>query len=339
MRDTMRTRFMPAALCGLLLAIAGPLWAGEQEDLKEMLGADYDGAKVVGTRGGSVVWAYLKAPKLYTLAQFPPASNWMKGLGRPSWSPDGKQVVVAYGGKARLIDVETKESRQIITDEEFICTPKWWVDPATGEFCIVYKTSNGKNVYGPNTDRGQVGRTMLYRLATGKKTELLGFPCDGGLSMDGTHLGEAYAQLVVFDLVRNKAHILIDGDQACNPSISPDNTYRMMYTPTQHERIAIRSKDDKEVWRIALPERAEQWQNPRWSRHPNFAIAAARFLGQYKLVLIRLEPKATQVLFTLRSGWLRPDLWLPSAAVERAATKPAGEAGKAAAVSAAGETK
>jgi len=147
----------------------------------------------------------------------------------------------------------------------------------------------------------------------------------GGISPDGHWVGTSYQTSVLWDATSGVAHVLNGGMQQCNPSMNPfssgsNSDYMMILgfggatpVPTlagsilegQHENLWIWSKDDKAVWRAALPNTAPhpsteipgvsyyEWQRPRWSTHPDFATAFAKQTGSadgvgYDLVIVKL---------------------------------------------------
>jgi Tol biopolymer transport system component len=62
-----------------------------------------DGRRIAGHAGGSV-WVYSFDTKSFT--QVTPG-------GQPAWLADGKRLVYSRGGRLRLVDTVTKQSREI----------------------------------------------------------------------------------------------------------------------------------------------------------------------------------------------------------------------------------
>ncbi len=306
-------RFLVHVLLVVVVAsLSASALAGERDDVRKLLGADFEDAGIVAIRNGHIVTVRLADGKVSTLAKFPKAKRFA-GLNRPWWSPDGKEILYSFNAGAFVMNADGTGRRRILKKEPKVFEPVWWIDPAGGERCIVFKTTNGKHWY--KRGRSGPGKTYLYRSKTGKKTKLADFPCDGGLSLDGTHLGEAYGGCLMVDIPAGKVHVLYNGKQACNASMSPDNTYRLMHLYLPHKHVGIRNKFDKELWRIGCPRGSKELQDPRWSNHPNFCMATARFKDGFKMVLVRIDTKDTVVLETLGSGWSVPHLFLASAAV------------------------
>jgi hypothetical protein len=254
-----------------------------------------------------------------------------RGLSRPCWSPDGRQILFSFESDCWIMDADGSGKRRIIEDDT-VFDPSFWRDPATGELCVVYKNKQGRPAYTDQRERALAGQTFRYRLGSRKREKLFDFGCDGGLSLDGTHLAEAYGGCLMVDLRTDTPHVLFDDRQACQASISPDNTYRLMFLCVPHDRVLIHDKTDREVWRLELPPDARQWETPRWSNHPNFCMAVVKFKSndqtEFNLVLARIEPKELVVLDSLAGGWRAPHLWLPSAApAARDQSPPGADAG------------
>jgi hypothetical protein len=298
----------------LLCLCALPAPAGEEPgpSLGKLLGPDLEGAKIVAHREGALHVIRLSTMEAREIASFPKAHP-VRDLSRPWWSPDGREVLFSYRGRAFLVGEDGSNLRPVMPEERSVHEPSWWVDPRTGGRCVVFKTGNAKFKL-EHRGRKEYGRTFLYRLGSGEKTELADIPMDGGLSRDGTHLGEAYGGCLVKDLVSGELHVLNNGRQACNASISPDDTYRLMYLFLPHDFIAVSNKYDLETWRLTRLEGSSEWQHPRWSNHPDFATATAKFGAEFTLALLRIDTEEVTLLGELGPGWAVPHLWLPSGA-------------------------
>ena len=293
----------------ILLFALFAIGQADEARLRKMLGSDFDRARILTVQGDRVFTVNLKGLKTQALATFPKAKRF-RGLDRPWWSLDAREVIVSHGGKAYIMDSDGKNKREAVPGETAYGA-SFWQDPNTGERCIVYKTVNGKHWF--NKHKG-VGTTWLYRPKSGKKTKLADFPFDGGLSPDGSHLADAYGGCIMKDLKTGKVHILYRGKQACNATMSPDSTYRLMHLYLPHDYFGIRDKFDKEHWRITKPKDSQEWQTPRFSNHPNFCAATAKYGGEYKIVIIQIDTKEMVVLKDLAGSWRVPQVWLPSAA-------------------------
>ena len=240
-----------------------------------------------------------------TVLQTFPEAKRFEGLSRPAWSPDGSAIVYSFGGKG--FRWREGETRQILEGER-VYSPSYWVDPATREACFVYTDIHGKHVW--DQDRN-VGKTYLACQASGRKEILADFPFDGGLSPDGTHLGEGYAGALIKDLRSGDVSVLYGGKQACNASISPDDTHRLMHLYLPHTTIGIRNKWDRELWTMQSPEGSLEWEDPSFSNHPDLAIATAKYGDSYRIAIIQIEAKRPLVLHHVEGNWGKPSLWVP----------------------------
>jgi len=328
-----------AAGVSMCLAVAGCPGPGDSNQtpteseaaaVRRLLGDDYAGAKIVAIRqlgedrrvpAGTdrdlqIVTIDLSTGQTRVVHEVR-TELVIRGLSRPYWSPDGTQILYGYDAECWIMNADGSNPTRVITDDT-VFDPSFWRDPATGELCVVYKNRQGRPAYTDLEERAIAGETYLYRLASKKRKKLFDFGCDGGLSLDGTHLGEAYGGCLMVDLRTSTPHVLFDDRQACQASISPDNTYRLMFLYVPHTQFTIHDVQDRELWTLDLPRDARQWETPRWSNHPDFCMAVAKFgaseLTVHKLVLVRIEPKEQIVLDSFEGGWRSPHLWLPSAA-------------------------
>jgi hypothetical protein len=309
-----------------------------------LLGADHGGAKIVairqlgedrklrrGEEGDSQIVTIDLDTGVIRVLYEAGATERAQGLSRPFWSPDGERILYSIEGACWIMNADGSQYRRIIEDDT-VYDPSFWRDPATGELCVVYKNRQGRPSYTVAEDRAGAGKTLLYRLASKRRETLFDFGCDGGLSPDGTHLGEAYGGCLIVNLTTRTPHVLFNDRQACQASISPDNTYRLMFLDASHKGVMIRDAQDRELWKMEPPQAARQWETPRWSNHPDFAMAVAKFGAseetEHKLVLVRIQPKEQVLLDSLGGGWRAPHLWLPSAApAQGPGSRPGADAG------------
>ncbi|HUW32567.1 MAG TPA: hypothetical protein VM223_13235 [Planctomycetota bacterium] len=275
--------------------------------LRALLGADYDGAQMVGLGGQlgkSVIVFKLASPQQRTLISFDDDERRIT-VNRPYWPPDGRQVIVSYDGKCWVLKADGSAKRRILQDQN-VGEACFWKDPKTGELCVVYCTITGKD------GRGNViGETRLYRPSAGAKTTKL---ADGmfnaGLSRDGTHLGHAGGGVWMRDLVTGTSCQLNVRMSACNASMSPDDTYRIMHLYAPHRFFGIRDEWDHELWRMEGLNGGD-WGLPRWSNHPDFCTVFGRGLYVVKISTKEAVPAPRNTLH----GYAH--LWLPSAAAAR----------------------
>ncbi|HUU69689.1 MAG TPA: hypothetical protein VM186_09200 [Planctomycetota bacterium] len=275
--------------------------------LRALLGADYAGARIVGLggqRGKSVIAFALASPQPRTLISFDDDERRIT-VNRPYWSPDGRQVIVSYDGKCWVLKADGSANRRILQDEN-VGEASFWKDPKTGELCVVYCRTTGKDKRGNVT-----AETRLYRPSAGANTAKL---ADGmfnaGLSRDGTHLGNAGGGVQMRDLVTGTTSQLNVRTSACNASMSPDDTYRIMHLYAPHRFFGIRDEWDHELWRMEGLNGGD-WGLPRWSNHPDFCTVFGRGLYVVKISTKEAVPAPRNTLH----GYAH--LWLPSAAAAR----------------------
>jgi hypothetical protein len=297
-------------MCVISLLLAS--CANEDHDyttpLKAMLGDDYESAKILGSiEGRYVVTMDLSTLEVTVLGEYPPIGR-SDGLSRPRWTPDGSKVMFSYGTKAHLMNEDGSEKRVILNSIEKVYAPSFWVDPDTDELCIVYKDISYKN----DLTRGIAGGTYLARLRSAETEKLFDIPCDGGLSRDGTHLGEAYRYAAIIELATEMVHQPYK-KQTCNSTISPDNTYRLMFLRLPHTHFAVWNKYGQELWSLKCPEGSEEWGAPQWSSDPDICISTVKYGDGYRLAVIRLSTKEIIVLRDAPGNWNTAAIWLKSA--------------------------
>lgn len=283
------------------------------EDLKVLLGPRLPGAKVVAKRDGRVVTVDLDSLRVTEVAEFGPSSK-LWGLSTPRWSPDGSRFICSYGGKGYVVSADGSERHQILKGRK-LHSPFWWKDRERGELCVVYKDADGKHWYGKD---GNAGHTYLWRPSADDTVKLADFPCDGTMAVDGTHIAEAYGGCLIVDIENQKYHVLYSGRQACNSSMSPDNTYRIMHLYLPHGHFGIRDKRDRELWKIPCPPGTQEWQVPNWSTDPDFCTATVKVEeGDYKLTVVRIHDSKVVVLGQLGGNWGESHLWLRQAPIKQ----------------------
>lgn len=285
---------------------------GTLAEAAALLGSEAAGARIVAQRGGRLVRIDVASGEQRTIAEVPAEAA--DGYSRPWWSHDGRRVVWAHAGKAWVGGDGPPE--RILPGAAQVEDPSWWRDPATGADWVVYATSGGKFHL---AERDRPHGATVRAGPGGEVVPLAGIPCDGGLSPDGRVLGEAYGDAVLASVGDGRIWQLNDGQQACNGSISPDGTHRLMHLALPHDWFQIRDRFDRRLWRIEIPPPAEEWQTPRWSNHPDWAMATLRYSGAYYLALVRISDQRIAVLGDLGSGWRVPHLWLPGGAAAGAA--------------------
>ena len=310
MKIFQQAKWQVKVTCGLLmwpLMLFADL-ASEKQAVSVMLGELVDGARVATSRNdGEVVVLNLDSFKGQVLGSFPGGGKFGK-ISRLWWSPDATQLVFSHEARGYLVDVASGEVVQTLKDQPVVQSPTWWRDPATGEDCLTFMDRNEKDWYRPGTS--SPGSTYLYRMKEQAIVTLADFPCDGGLSLDGTHLADAYGGCLLIDLPNSDYRVLNRGRQACNITLSPDSRYQVMHLFLPHDRFGIRNKYDEVLWDIEKPAGSGEWQTPRWSNHPDFCMATAKYGADYKLVLIKISTKEMAVLQNVSGSFRAPQLWL-----------------------------
>jgi len=257
----------------------------------------------------------------------------------PLFSPDGRWIAYAGDFKAKTSSyVREAVSGQgwrvpVIRTAGSVSQPHWYRE--NGATWLYLSDINLYTAWDAPAQRnnGATWRVRFLDTAVGgiETATLGGKPIPGafkgGISRDGAWVGTSYQQSVLWNSSTGASTLLNGGEQQCNPSMNPfesgANTDYMMVlgfggatpVPTldgpvsegQHEHLWIWSKDDKAVWRAALPNVAPhpsdeipgasyyEWQRPEWSTHPDFATAFAKRTGTadgvgYDLVVVKLGP-------------------------------------------------
>ena len=275
------------------------------ESFRDVFGAALDSMKLVAVRDSKqIVRIDLQTMELEELGGAYAPRERYDGLSRPYWSPDGDLLVFSWDRKCFLMNADGSDIRQVLQSEPNVYDPKFWRDPQSGELCIVFVDRKSKN----KLTRGKYGNTMLARLR-GLTTEVLfDIPCDAGLSADGRYLGESYQKAAIIDLYTDEIHEPHSG-QSCNSSMSPTDAPEMMFLYLPHTRFGVKNKFGEEVWHIDKPRDSEEWQSPRWSNHPDYCSAIAKYGEGYKIVLIHMPTKKMVILRELKGDWSSPLLW------------------------------
>lgn len=280
-----------------------PLTDVNSDQLNEFLGSHYKHAKITAIQNQKVCVILLAKQKVIEIQSFSDVGKF-DNLSRPWFSPDGNNVLISYQGQA-LISKDYQKFKPIMNDLK-VYQPSYWWDEIHSNLCIVYKNHEEKHRF---PDHKKYGNTYLYNLETKTNEMIADFPCDGGLSKDGTHLGEAYRGCLIYSRHEKKYYELY-GYQSCSASMSPDNTYRIMHLYRTHLAFGIRNKNDQELWKMKPPAPGNRWQDPRWSNHPDFCTALIKVDGVYYICLVQISTQKTLILTQYGSGWHEPQLWL-----------------------------
>jgi uncharacterized protein (TIGR02171 family) len=262
----------------------------------------------------------------------------------PTISPDGNWVSYCTGGEG-MYDNSSVYLRPfgdtaavaVKLGDEPAFVPRWWVDPAGGDTCIVYTNATVLN----DAPSWRAGRTMRVRVRAGA---FAGTPevvddqgsYHGGLSADSRYLATGLPLLYMKDRVSGERRTLFTGpqngkpagdtSQVCNVSISPSAVYPdeilmidfgslgrvSTVTGTAygvHEYL-FRVNYDNVVtgaWRFPMGEGS--WDHPEWSNVYECAVAGSQdSRGQHpRIYAVNLRSSALMPL-----AWTnRHDLWHP----------------------------
>ena len=192
--------------------------------------------------------------------------------------------------------------------------PHWWVDPASGDEYIVYMDYYEKDTQSA-AGRGTWKQKIVNNQPSGNTVKILNHAFDGGLSKDGTRIGEAYHYLYMArtsDLGGgngdNISSRMDGGNQCCNASLSPDNQYHIMHLRIDHGGCNIRDENDSEVQVIWKPGGATEMQNPEFSTDPGYSTFTAQFGSNYFLYIANTQTGAS--LKIAEGNFGVPHLWV-----------------------------
>lgn len=289
-----------------LIVGAGP--GEEQQAVRRLLGNLIEDAKIATTRNdGELVVIDLASLQVTMLGKYPGGGKFGK-ISRVWWAPAATHLCYSHEGKGYIFDMASVRKQRFLSSWKDVQSPTWWRDPDTEEDYLTFMDHNGKDWY--KEGGASPGKTYLYDIRRKKVSELADFPCDGGLSVDGTHLADAYGGCLLVDLTANKYHVLNRGRQACNASLNPDGRYQLMHLFLPHDHFGIRDKYDRVLWQIKRPMGSGEWQTPRWSTHPDYCMATAKFGSEYKLVLVQISSQEMVVLHSVEGSFRAPHLHL-----------------------------
>jgi uncharacterized protein (TIGR02171 family) len=230
----------------------------------------------------------------------------------PTISPDGRYVAYCSGNegqsgpsKVTIRSLDSLGSPRVVLAADPAYVPQWWVNQ-TGDTCIVYTNSA--------CDNGSVSwsstKTFSQKISggipdvSGPKVLIPDGSYHGGISLDGHYAVTGFTGLIMKDMVADNGwHQLFlsphngkDGNgstQVCNVSISPDTVsgvrclfldfgcQNQISTVThssygQHEYMFVSTMGDSVVNYMHCPSGEQQWDNPKWSNQPDYAIGCGR---------------------------------------------------------------
>ncbi len=230
----------------------------------------------------------------------------------PTISPNGKYTVYStntwgFAGQSiatirPLSSVPNTMERTSSGDAVFL--PKWWTNPSSGDTFVVYVNSASQDQSAAWKQEKTLRRQIVGGAFSGSPEVL----CDtgsfyGGLSADGRFLATGYKNAYAFNLITNDLYWyflppingLSDTVQVCNVSISPQidrpdeimfldfgsngKTSSIVGKPYGPHAIiftcnsALNSADA--IRWYETPTGFNQWNEVKWSNHPNFSAAIA----------------------------------------------------------------
>ena len=229
----------------------------------------------------------------------------------PTISPNGKYTAYStnswgFTGQsvATILPLNSASSTMARTSaNEAVFLPKWWTDPSTGDTFVVYTNGAAMN----NSIAWKQEKTLRRRIVGGAFSGAPEVLCDtgsfyGGLSADGRFLATGYRNAYALNLKTNDLYRYFlppingrtDTPQVCNVSISPkiDRPDEIMfldfgYSGTSsivgkpygiHSIIftcnSSLTSADAVRW-YEIPAGFDQWNDVKWSNHPDFAAAVA----------------------------------------------------------------
>jgi hypothetical protein len=275
----------------------------------------------------------------------------------PTLSPNGKNV--AYGAKAPGLSGPSQMTMRPLCDTQAACfrtppgaaayLPSWWVDTATLDTFVVYSTGasmNGDPVW--KTEKTLLQKASGYELVGTPKTLCDSGSFHGGMSKSGMYLATGYPRAYFYDIVIHHSMQFFlppysgrdDTVQVCNVSITPslNRPDEMMFLDFGCSRVstvvgrpypfhsvvfvcnsAVKLPTHVRGW-FAVPKGYDQWDDVKWSNHPDYAVALASSQAKGSasdLVMINLRD-STYTTIASGEGISEPYLWIdPADATEQ----------------------
>ncbi|HMD67399.1 MAG TPA: SUMF1/EgtB/PvdO family nonheme iron enzyme [Chitinivibrionales bacterium] len=272
----------------------------------------------------------------------------------PRISPNG--AYVAYGSKDmgfsspsqttvwKLGDSLTPSDRTSASASAYF--PSWWVDTATGDTCLVCAEAATMD----NDPQWISQRTLLWHCAAGKisaspQVVTAKGSFNGGFSKNGMYLATGYPRAYLYDVKENflSRYFLppysgtnTDTIQVCNVSISPSisNPDQLMFLDFGYSKTStvvgkpyefhsiificnscVACPNHVQKW-FEKPSGFAEWDDVKWSNHPDFAAAIAKqSSGSYgTLYLISLKD-SSYLKVAQGDGLCDPYLWIDPAQV------------------------
>ncbi len=313
----------------------------DQDSIQSIVGTAYVKLAFVNVNGTARTLCVVDFSKTFP---YPQQFTDDKNVVAPAISPDGNYVAYCSAGiglsvpsriSIRCIDSLNSPIVQIAADSAYL--PRWWVNPLTGDTCIVFTNSSVQNSsqLWPSTE------TLLQKVSNGVPVSVPGVLVSGGsyydgLSTNGNFILASYPNLLMRDLSTGQVKQLFcyphngksasGSSQACNASMSPDTgaNPRCLFldfgssTPSTitgcsygiHQYLFVSSFQDSVTAWLNCPAGEASWDFTKWSNRPEFAVASGEFAsGQANaLYLIDIDDRFS---VQLASGVQleQPSLW------------------------------
>jgi hypothetical protein len=291
-------------------------------DLRSFIGTSSVKLAFVNVTGTSRTLCYVDFSRT-----FPYVAEYLddRNVYHPVISPDGRYVAYCSRNEGqngdskvsiRSLDSLHTEIVQLETDTGYI--PRWWIDPATGDTCIVYANSGMDN----GNPLWSLTQTFLQKVSgghpSGARQEIIGNgSCHDGISVNGRYAVTGFTRLKRRDLTTGLDTQLFvspengkdagGSDQVCNVSMSPDtgDSVRCMfldfgYPQTSavtggsygvHEYLFVGDMTGKITNHMRCPDGEQSWDGVEWSNQPRFGVGCVRNAANraYAAYVINLE--------------------------------------------------
>jgi len=277
----------------------------------------HGGRAALRAKGSSLfLLDYIKEKPYPTLFEFPEDPVFKSFT--PLLSPDGSQILYNHTFDASdmwILPVDGSDPVKIGKG----ANPRWCLDQDSGNLYVVYRERNAM-YHGVPQDG------ITYRLQIDVNNKPIGEPevvalygFSGGMSTNSRYLCTAF--LLVSSLDRKTGAISAPlgtvrqmpdcENQCCCPSISPDDTGRMMVLRWPHSRFSVMGWDGSGITHFPMPEGGIEWQTPEWATHRNFATASIMFSNEliYDIMMINIATKE-YLQITKDGGYVHAHLWV-----------------------------
>jgi uncharacterized protein (TIGR02171 family) len=257
-----------------------------------------------------------------------------RNVHHPTISPDGRYVAYCSRNEGqsgespvsiRSIDSLNSPIVQLTSDSAYI--PRWWINPGTGDTCIVYTNSALEN----NSSLWSRTKTCSQKISGGRPAggpeELIAIGSyHDGISVNGRYAVTGFTRLLrrdkesgldmqLFESPENGKDVN-GSTQVCNVSISPDtgNGVRCMFLDFGYPRTSTVTGGSYGIHEylftadmsgvitdfIHCPSGEQSWDGVEWSNQPQFGVGCGRNGAEqaHAVYAIDLEGKTSKQLVT-----------------------------------------